>query len=185
MTLPASYRWADDHDGGAHLYQNYGCVAVIRPDGTTRFKYWQKEFHSKAASVAQAKRFIERWINARSTARAMECALWRYRYFKPESPPRNTKRAAEAAVYAKRTATSTVGGSSSRVIKVAVLPDEFDAIYDVGQPLHAFGLLSVLKVTPTSSDALSAQRGTNTVAQPRNAPAEHRRRARSRGCCSE
>ena len=98
MTLPASYRWTDDHDGGAHLYQNYGCVAVIQADGITKFKYRQKEFHSKAASVTQAKLFTGRWINARSTPRAMECAQWRSRFFNTASPTPKIMRCPEAVL---------------------------------------------------------------------------------------
>ena len=67
MPLPESFRWADSADGSSNLYLRYGSVASIKPDGTMKLKYWQKEFHAKAASVAQAKRFSERWILARNT----------------------------------------------------------------------------------------------------------------------
>lgn len=135
MALPNSYRWSDDADGGAHLYQNYGCVAVIKPDGRTRLKSWQKEFHSKAANVAQAKRFIERWINARSSPRARDCA--RVRYAKKSDPMPSIRQ--------MRAITShlTLFGSSnaclsSRTIKIDYLLDDFEQIADVHQSLAPF-----------------------------------------------
>ena len=51
-----------------------------------------------------------------------------------------------------------------------VLPDEFDAIADVGQPLHVFTQSPCLNVTSASSHAWLAQRGTSKVAHPRHAP---------------
>jgi len=80
MQLPESFRWADADDGSSNLYLRYGCVASIKPDGTMKLKYWQKEFHTKAASLSQAKRFIERWIVAQSSPGAHECRQWRRRY---------------------------------------------------------------------------------------------------------
>lgn len=146
MTLPASYRWVDHSEGGACLYWNYGCVASIKPDGTTRFKYWQKEFNSKAASVAQAKRFIERWINARNSPGARECALWRNRYFRAAPRPPNPERAAEALIFASLTGPSATGRLPSRIIKADLIPDELDDIADVGKPLQAFGSVGVTRI---------------------------------------
>ena len=102
MPLPESFRWVDAADGSSNLYLRYGCVASIKPDGTMKLKYWQKEFHAKAASVSQAKRFIERWIMAQTSPRAYECARWRARYFPLARPP-NPKRREQLdfSLYAK------------------------------------------------------------------------------------
>lgn len=151
--LPPSCRWADAADGGACLYRNYGCIASIQPDGTTKFKYWQKEFHFKAASVAQAKRFIERWINARNSPRAHECAHWRNRHFRAAQRAPSQKRTTETQHLNVLNAQSGSGGSSSWIVKMNVLPDEFDAISDVGQPLHVFTQSPGLNVTAASSHA--------------------------------
>lgn len=137
MALPNSYRWSDDADGGAHLYQNYGCVAVIKPDGTTRLKSWQKEFHAKAASVAQAKRFIERWINARSSPRAHDCARWRARYAKKADPTPSVRQMRATASHSRLLGSSSAS-LSTRTIKIDYLPDDFEQIADVHQPLAPF-----------------------------------------------
>jgi hypothetical protein len=86
MALPDSCRWSENADGGANLYQNYACVADIRADATIKLRWGANEFHSKAASVAQAKRFVERGINARNSRRAYECVQWRRRYAKAAAP---------------------------------------------------------------------------------------------------
>lgn len=175
MALPDSFRWSDNAGGGANLYQNYACVAAIEADGTTKLKWWQKEFHSKAASVAQAKRFIERWINARNSPRAYECARWRSRYAKAAAPP-PARRQGSALDYNKLLQPSP-SGLSTRVMKVDTVPDDFESISDVGQPLQRFAKSSGLNVTAVLPDAGIAQRGTGTVAQPRDAPRELGRRA--------
>lgn len=138
MPLPPAYRWADDQEGGACLFWNYGFVASIKPDGTTKLKHWHKEFHSKAASVAQAKRFIERWLNARSSPRALECAQWRGRYAKVTALKSPARRREDEFIYRKLLGTNA-SASSSRLIKVDnLLPDDFESIADVGEPLEAF-----------------------------------------------
>lgn len=137
MALPPSYRWSDNTDGGAHLYQNYACVAAIKVDGTTKLKWWQKEFHFKAASVAQAKRFVERWINARNTPRAYECAQWRRRYAKVAAPQSPARRQESALDYIKLLQPNC-SALSSRVIKVDTVPDDFESIADVGRSLQRF-----------------------------------------------
>ena len=130
MPLPESFRWADSADGSSNLYLRYGSVASIKPDGTMKLKYWQKEFHAKAASVAQAKRFIERWILARDTARAYECVRWRARYSCAAAAPRS-KKADEAYRFLKQRARLAGEGLSSRIIKVEnVLPDDFHSSID-------------------------------------------------------
>lgn len=167
MALPQSYRWSDNADGGANLYQNYACVAAIKADGTTKLKWWQKEFHSKAASVAQAKRFIERWINARNSPRAYECAQWRSRYPKVAAA-RPSARRWESALDYNKLLQPNASALSSRVIVVDTVSDDFESIADVGQSLQRFAKSSGLNVTATSLDARIAQRGTNKVAQPRH-----------------
>jgi len=138
MTLPAPYRWADDSEGSARLYRNYGCVASVRPDGTTRFKYWQREFNAKAASVQQAKRFIERWINARNSLRAYECEQWRNRHFRARPPQATLKHAKDKLPRSTAPTEGPKSVVSSRVIKLAGLPLDLESISDIGQPLRLF-----------------------------------------------
>lgn len=109
MQLPQSFRWADSADGSSNLYLRYGCVASIKPDGTMKLKYWQKEFHAKAASVAQAKRFIERWLLARNTTRAYECAQWRTRYCRSARPLPKEGKTIDPILFVRS------GGSHTRV----------------------------------------------------------------------
>lgn len=90
MPLPDSFRWADSADGSSNLYLRYGSIASIKPDGTMKLKYWQREFHAKAASVSQAKRFIERWLLAQGSARAYECMRWRARFSGRTATPKAT-----------------------------------------------------------------------------------------------
>lgn len=162
MALPQSFRWSDNADGGANLYQNYACVAAIKADGTTKLKWWQKEFHSKAASVAQAKRFIERWINARNSPRAYECARWRSRYAKAAAPP--PARLQGSALDYNRLLQSSASGLSTRVIKVDTVPDDFESIANVGQPLQRFAKSSGLDAKAKASHAPLASRGTGSLA---------------------
>ena len=168
MALPQSYRWSDNADGGANLYQNYACVAAVKADGTTKLKWWQKEFHSKAASVAQAKRFIERWINARNSPRAYECARWRSRYAKAAARPPSRRQ--ESALDYHELLQPNSSALSARVIKVDTVPDDFESIADVGQSLQRFAKSSGLNVTVNAPHASLAQRGTGTVAHSRQAP---------------
>ena len=168
MALPQSYRWSDNADGGANLYQNYACVAAIKADGTTKLKWWQKEFHSKAASVAQAKRFIERRINARNSPRAYECARWRNRYAKAAAPP-PARRQGSALDY-NRLLQPTSSAISTRAIMVDAMPDDFESIADVGQPLLRFAKSSGVNVTAKATHAPLPQRGTGKVAHSRHAP---------------
>lgn len=138
MPLPEPFRWADACDGSSNLYLRYGSVASIKPDGTMKLKYWQKEFHAKAASVAQAKRFIERWLLARNTPLAHECARLRARYSRAAAAPQ-LKKADDASRFLRQQARSPGSGHSSRVIKMDnLLPDDFESIADVGEPLQAF-----------------------------------------------
>ena len=138
MPLPDAYRWSDSADGSSQLYWNYGFVASVAPDGSTRIKLWDKrEIHSKAASVAQARRFIERWLLAKSSQRARECARLRARSRAASAP--QSKKFDEAARFLRQQTRPTGEGLSSRIIKLDnVLPDDFDSIADVGEPLQAF-----------------------------------------------
>jgi hypothetical protein len=138
MPLPESFWWADASDGSSNLYLRYGSVASIKPDCTMKLKYWQKEFHAKAASIAQAKRFIERWLLARNTPRAHECARWRARYSRPAAAPQ-CKKADEISRLLREQIRPARGGLSSRIIKMdKLLPDDFESIADAGEPLQAF-----------------------------------------------
>ena len=138
MPLPDAYRWSDSADGSSQLYWNYGFVASVASDGATKIKLWDKrEIHSKAASVAQGKRFIERWLLAQFSERARECARLRARSRAASAP--QSKKADDADRFLWQQARPAGGGLSTRIIKVDnVLPDDFESIADVGEPLQAF-----------------------------------------------
>lgn len=138
MPLPDAYRWSDSADGSSHLYWNYGFVASIAPDGATKIKLWDKrEIHASAASVAQAKRFIERWLLAQRSERARECARLRARSRAASAP--QSRKVDDASRFLKQQARSPDGGLSSKISKVdRLLPDDFESIADVGEPLQAF-----------------------------------------------
>jgi hypothetical protein len=139
MPLPDAYRWSDSVDGSSHLYWNYGFVASVASDGATKIKLWDKrEIHAKAASVAQAKRFIERWLLAQRSERARECARLRSRSRAASAP--QTRKIDEASRFLKQQARPAGGDLSSRISKMDnLLPDDFESIADVGEPLQAFG----------------------------------------------
>lgn len=138
MPLPDAYRWSDSADGSSHLYWNYGFVASVASDGATKIKLWDKrEIHAKAASVAQAKRFIERWLLAQRSERAREGA--RLRACSRASSAPQSKRVDEASRFLKQQARPADGALSSKIIKVdKLLPDDFESIADVREPLQAF-----------------------------------------------
>lgn len=138
MPLPEAYRWSDSSDGSSHLYWNYGFVASVASDGATKIKLWDKrEIHAKAASVAQAKRFIERWLIAQRSERARECARLRARSRAASAP--QSRKVDEASRFLKQQARPPDGALSSRMIKVdKLLTDDFQSIADVGEPLQAF-----------------------------------------------
>lgn len=127
MPLPEAYRWSDSADGSSHLYWNYGFVASVASDGATKIKLWDKrEIHAKAASVAQAKRFIERWLLAQRSERARECARWRARYSRsPRTPPKAEKAMDPILFVRSRGAPLSGSGMSSKVIKMRYEEDEF------------------------------------------------------------
>jgi hypothetical protein len=62
--LRQDYRWIESGDR-AFLHFRYGCVATIKPDGD-RFRTeinWRDLTHAgQVGSMAQGRRFIERWI---------------------------------------------------------------------------------------------------------------------------
>jgi hypothetical protein len=64
--LPAPYTWHNDETGKNRLTFHYGWVATVESDGTTRVCGWGVEHQVKAASAAQGRRFVERWIKART-----------------------------------------------------------------------------------------------------------------------
>lgn len=138
MPLPNAYRWSDSADGSSHLYWNYGFVASVAADGATKIRLWDKrEIHAKAASVAQAKRFIERWLLAQRSERARECARLRARSRAASAP--QFKKLDDASHFLKQQARPAGGSLSSKIIKVdRLLPEDFESIADVGEPLHAF-----------------------------------------------
>jgi hypothetical protein len=60
--LPPAFRWSDT-DTGAVLFLRYGAVARVSADGMVKL-IGGRPIESKAASLAQGKRFVERWIAA-------------------------------------------------------------------------------------------------------------------------
>lgn len=63
--LPGSYTWHEDA-GGYRLTFHYGWVATVGADGATRLQGWGVRHEAKAASAEQGRRFVERWIKART-----------------------------------------------------------------------------------------------------------------------
>lgn len=60
--LHPNARWIEG-DGGAFLHWLFACVATVRADGTVTITGWGGHVvGGKAASVAQGKRFVERWV---------------------------------------------------------------------------------------------------------------------------
>jgi len=71
--LGGAYSWIDGPDG-SWLQFNAGCAAYVKRVGESGdfavVIHWRKrEIRGTAASIAQGKRFITRWIRARSSAK--------------------------------------------------------------------------------------------------------------------
>lgn len=65
--LGRAYRWIESKTGW-YLQYHYGTAAYVRPEGEgfVAVIHWQgKELRGRAASLAQGRRHIERWISAR------------------------------------------------------------------------------------------------------------------------
>lgn len=65
--LPASFYWLDFPDG-SYLRRNYACIATVKPrDGRweTVIKWGDACYYGRAGSLAQGKRWIERWVSVR------------------------------------------------------------------------------------------------------------------------
>jgi hypothetical protein len=60
--LPPAFRWSDTEDWSV-LFLRYGAVAKVCADGTVTFSAGIPA-GARAASRAQGKRFVERWIAA-------------------------------------------------------------------------------------------------------------------------
>lgn len=66
--LPSECRWIEWEPGYATLEWNYGCVAAVRQRDSyieTRVAWQRSEHYGRAGSMAQGRRFVERWISAR------------------------------------------------------------------------------------------------------------------------
>lgn len=64
--LPPPCRWVECRDGGIALHWHYGCIASVRPDGMVTITWaWGVRLQGKAASLAQGRRYVERWVAAR------------------------------------------------------------------------------------------------------------------------
>lgn len=62
--LRNDYRWIESEDR-AYLHFRYCCVATVKPDGqgfVTEIGWRDLTLTGRAASLAQGRRFIERWI---------------------------------------------------------------------------------------------------------------------------
>ena len=67
MELVPAYRWIDCPEG-AYLYYNYRGIARVVADGSgfrVVIRWRGGEVRGRAGSIAQGKRHIERWIEAR------------------------------------------------------------------------------------------------------------------------
>jgi len=115
-------------------------MASVGRDGATKINLWDKrEIHAKAASVAQAKRFIERWLIAQRSERARECAWLRARARARAASAPGSRKVDDASHFLKQQARPTDEAPSSKLIKVdKLLPDDFESIADVREPLQAF-----------------------------------------------
>lgn len=60
MPLHPNYRWIDV-DNGSYLHFRFKCVALVRASGDLVI-YSRKPHSGRVGSVAQGKRFIERWV---------------------------------------------------------------------------------------------------------------------------
>ncbi|KRG69120.1 hypothetical protein ABB29_11940 [Pseudoxanthomonas dokdonensis] len=65
MPLPAPCQWIDSDEGHSYLRWHYGTVGVAYADGRHWVQGWGVRHEGRAASHAQGKRFVERWIAAR------------------------------------------------------------------------------------------------------------------------
>ncbi|WP_202841998.1 hypothetical protein [Luteimonas saliphila] len=74
-TLPGSFRWSDS-DTGSVLFLRYGAVASVTVDGHVTL-LGGKRVEGPAASLAQGKRFVERWIAANGPP--MTARMWEIR----------------------------------------------------------------------------------------------------------
>ena len=62
-SMPAACHWIE-FDDCSRLYWNHGWIATVGADGAVRI-HWQVTIEARAASAAQGRRFVERWIAAR------------------------------------------------------------------------------------------------------------------------
>lgn len=66
--LPAQCRWIEWSEDHATLDWSYGCVGSVRRTGdrvVTRVLWADHEHYCDAGSMAQGRRYVERWISAR------------------------------------------------------------------------------------------------------------------------
>lgn len=62
--LPAACHWIE-FDDCARLYWHRGWVATVTADGQVTIRWGEVEHGGQAASQAQGRRFVERWVAAR------------------------------------------------------------------------------------------------------------------------
>lgn len=65
LPLPSACRWIDSADA-SRMYWHASCIAVVRADGAVLIQWGQSpELRGRAATLAQGKRHVERWVSAR------------------------------------------------------------------------------------------------------------------------
>lgn len=63
--LPPPCHWID-YDTQSCLMWHYGCVASVRADGRVTIQWGKaRAIETRAASLAQGKRHVERWVSKR------------------------------------------------------------------------------------------------------------------------
>lgn len=64
-SLPPPCRWIDCETKSCLMW-HYGCIAVVHADGRVTIQWARgKQMERRAASLAQGKRHVERWVAAR------------------------------------------------------------------------------------------------------------------------
>lgn len=73
MPLPAAYYWIDSEDG-SYLRWNASTVAYVEPEGwrwRTTINWGNRQHTAVAGSLAQGKRWIERWVTGKRGPRTI------------------------------------------------------------------------------------------------------------------
>jgi hypothetical protein len=79
------YRWIDS-DEASYLHWGYACVATVAADGAVSITGWYRPVGARAASRAQGKRFVLRWIGKHGAPWGGRLREMRERRGLPDSP---------------------------------------------------------------------------------------------------